>query len=120
MKAFVYVGRPTRVVFGRGSLQHLAREIEAMGAKRALVLSTPEQRGSAERVVALLGSRSVGVFDRAVMHVPIETARAARETSAPTARWRSAAAPPSASARRSRSIPACPSSRYRPPMPDPR
>ena len=79
MKAFVYNAHPARVVFGAGSLAHLGREIEAMGAQRALVLSTPEQRASAERVAELLGARAAGVFDRAVMHVPIETAREARE-----------------------------------------
>lgn len=68
-----------RVVFGVGALRHLAREIEALGAQRALVLCTPEQRGQAERVAGLLGERAAGIFDRAVMHVPIETAREARE-----------------------------------------
>ena len=79
MKSFAYQSLPSRVVFGAGSLAELPREIEAMGAHRALVLCTPEQRGMAERVVALLGDRAAGVFDRAVMHVPIETAREARE-----------------------------------------
>ena len=79
MKSFTYNSQPGRVVFGAGSLAQLAREIEALGATRALVLSTPEQRASAERVADLLGSRAAGVFDRAVMHVPIETAREARE-----------------------------------------
>jgi maleylacetate reductase len=79
MKEFIYTGRPARVVFGAGSLQHLVREIDALGARKALVLSTPEQRASAEKVAALLGDRAAGVFDRAVMHVPIETAREARE-----------------------------------------
>ncbi|MEJ8852319.1 maleylacetate reductase [Variovorax rhizosphaerae] len=76
---FVYTSQPQRVVFGAGSLQHLAREIDALGARRALVLSTPEQRGQAERVADMLGTHAAGVFDRAVMHVPIETAREARE-----------------------------------------
>jgi maleylacetate reductase len=79
MKSFIYNGLPARVVFGAGSLQHLGREIETLGAHKALVLSTPEQRASAERVADLLGARAAGVFDRAVMHVPIETAREARE-----------------------------------------
>src|SRR5687768_7216367 len=79
MKGFVYNGQPGRVVFGAGSIAHLGREIEALGARRALVLSTPEQRGSAERIAGMLGDRAAGVFDRAVMHVPIETAREARE-----------------------------------------
>ena len=77
--AFVYQGLPSRVVFGAGSLASLPAEMDALQAQRALVLCTPEQRASAERVVALLGARAAGVFDRAVMHVPIETASEARE-----------------------------------------
>lgn len=82
MKDFVYIGRAARVIFGAGSLQQLGAEIDALGASKALVLSTPEQRESAERVAQLLGTRAAGVFDGAVMHVPIETARAAREVAA--------------------------------------
>ncbi|WP_341920710.1 maleylacetate reductase [Polaromonas sp. YR568] len=79
MKSFVYNAQAARVIFGAGSLQHLGREIEALGARKALVLSTPEQRASAEMIADLLGPRAAGVFDRAVMHVPMETAREARE-----------------------------------------
>jgi maleylacetate reductase len=79
MKSFIYNGQAGRVIFGAGSLQHLVREIDALGARKALVLSTPEQRASAQMVADLLGPRAAGVFDRAVMHVPIETAREARE-----------------------------------------
>ena len=79
MRDFIYVGQPQRVVFGAGSLARLASEIDTLGARRAVVLSTPEQRPQAERVVELLGDKAAGIFDRAVMHVPIETAREARE-----------------------------------------
>jgi len=79
---FVYTGFAGRVVFGEGSLQRLPEEVERLGARRAIVLSTPEQRASAEAVAARLGDRAAGVFDRAVMHVPIETAAAAREYAA--------------------------------------
>jgi alcohol dehydrogenase class IV len=68
-----------RVVFGAGSLKQLPAEIERLGARRALVLATPEQEGSATHVSLMLGERSAGVFARAVMHVPIETAREARD-----------------------------------------
>jgi alcohol dehydrogenase class IV len=78
MNSFIYTANPSRVVFGRGVLQHLGREIAALGAKRALVLCTPEQTDVAERVVELLGERAAGLFPRAVMHVPMETAREAR------------------------------------------
>jgi maleylacetate reductase len=76
---FTYTAQPSRVVFGAGALQFLGREIEALGARRALVLSTPEQADSARRVAEMLGARAAGVFTEARMHVPIETARAARD-----------------------------------------
>jgi alcohol dehydrogenase class IV len=82
MKAFVFNGQPSRVVFGVGALDKLGEEIERLGARRALVLSTPEQRGSAEDVAQRLGAHSAGVYDKAVMHVPIETAEAARAAAA--------------------------------------
>jgi alcohol dehydrogenase class IV len=78
MQPFVYQAPATRVVFGPGTLARLPDEVARLGAKRALVLSTPGQRASAERVAALLGERAAGIFDRAAMHVPIESARAAR------------------------------------------
>ena len=79
MREFVFNGQPSRVVFGAGSLVHLEREIEHLGARRALGLSTPEQAHQAQMVADRLGSRAAGIFPRAVMHVPIETAREARE-----------------------------------------
>ncbi|HSW19847.1 MAG TPA: maleylacetate reductase [Ramlibacter sp.] len=82
MQDFVYIGRRARVVFGAGALAHLPREIEALGARRALVLCTPQRRADGEQVAALLGERCAGVFDQAAMHVPIESARLAREEAA--------------------------------------
>jgi len=78
MRDFVHATSPQRIVFGAGSLQHLGREMAALGARQALILSTPEQRAQAETVAAMMGAQAVGIFDRAVMHVPIETAREAR------------------------------------------
>jgi len=79
MLSFVYQILPSRVIFGAGCLEKLPAEIERLGASKALVLSTPEQRQSGLDLVRRLGARAVGLFDRAVMHVPIETAQAARE-----------------------------------------
>ena len=78
-REFTFHGHPSRVVFGAGALRHLEREIDLLGARRALVLSTPEQQDAARMVAELLGSRVAGIFPRAVMHVPIEVAREARE-----------------------------------------
>ena len=74
---FVYQAQAARVIFGAGSLQHLEREVQLLGAERALVLCTPEQQEIAEQVSQLLGVRSAGIYPKAVMHVPAETAAAA-------------------------------------------
>jgi maleylacetate reductase len=79
MKIFSYASHPQRVIFGAGALSRLGNEIEALGASRALVVSTPGQRADAQRVTDMLGQRAVGIFDRAVMHVAIEIAREARD-----------------------------------------
>ncbi|MBV9770599.1 MAG: maleylacetate reductase [Bryobacterales bacterium] len=79
MLAFQYDMLPSRVVFGAGCLDKLPEEIERLGATRALVLSTPEQHKEAQQLVDRLGTRAAGLFDQAVMHVPIEIARQARE-----------------------------------------
>jgi len=76
--SFVHVGLPSRTVFGAGSLDTVGREVERLGAKRVVVLCTPRQRMLAEAVTQRLGARAAGIFDQAVMHVPIETAAAAR------------------------------------------
>jgi len=82
MDPFIYQGLPSRVVFGAGSVVWLEREIDLLGAKRAIVLSTPQQREQAEAFAARLGSRAAGVFSKAVMHVPVETAQEARDYAA--------------------------------------
>lgn len=79
---FVYAALPSRVIFAPGSLQALAREVQALGARRALVLCTPHQVAIAETASTLLGAASAGVFSGAEMHVPIESARRAREHAA--------------------------------------
>ncbi|RZF30394.1 maleylacetate reductase [Paraburkholderia sp. UYCP14C] len=80
MNEFVYTSHSQRVVFGVGALSRLEAEVDLLGARRALILATPDQREDAERIAAILGVRVVGVFAKAAMHVPIEIAREARET----------------------------------------
>ncbi len=79
MYAFTHDMPPGRVVFGVGSLAQLSDEVARLGAGKALVLCTPEQREQAEVAAQLLGKRFVGIFDKAAMHVPIEIAREARD-----------------------------------------
>ncbi|ALE59173.1 maleylacetate reductase [Paraburkholderia graminis] len=77
-REFVYQARAGRVVFGPGSLQHLEREVLQLGSERALILCSPEQKETGEAIAARLGARAAAVFDRAVMHVPLELAKEAR------------------------------------------
>lgn len=79
---FTYIGLPARVVFGPGKRRELPAEVERLGAERALVISTPEQRGDAEMAAGLLDGRAAGIHDRAVMHTPMETVHEARRVAA--------------------------------------
>ena len=59
MKSFIFEASPGRVVFGPNAVDHLPREIEQLGARRALVLSTPQQVELATDIAGRLGERSV-------------------------------------------------------------
>ena len=82
MKGFVYQGMPSRVVFEWGALAQLPAEVERLGARRALILATPEQHALADEVARVLGARAAGIHAKAVMHVPVEVAHAARDAAA--------------------------------------
>jgi maleylacetate reductase len=78
MLSFVQEGLPVRVVFGAGCRGQLGDEVQRLGIERALLITTPSKRAMAEAMAAQLGGRCAGEFDRVVMHVPIEIARAGR------------------------------------------
>lgn len=69
---FVYQPLPVRVIFGAGTVARVAAELERIGARRALVLSTPGRaEAQAQAIAASLGDRAAGVFAGAVMHTPV-------------------------------------------------
>lgn len=74
------------MVFGAGSLAQIPQEVEQLGLRRLLVLSTPAQEKLAEHAETLLGRACAGRFTEARMHVPADIAaaavKAARETGA--------------------------------------
>jgi len=78
MRDFVYDQLACRVVFGAGTFDKLATEVDRLGLSKLLVLSTPGQVKLAEEVARRLGARAAGLYPHARMHVPIETAQAAR------------------------------------------
>ena len=82
MKAFRYRALPQRVLFGIGVRKRLPEEVEWLGVRRVLVLSTPRHRALAEEVARPLGALVAGVFDGVGTHVPqasVERARRAAE-----------------------------------------
>ena len=73
MKPFLYEAQATRVQFGIGLLKDVRMELKELGGKRALLISTPEQRDLANEVADLLGGLCGGVFAEAIQHVPTES-----------------------------------------------
>ncbi|MGC4025552.1 MAG: maleylacetate reductase [Mesorhizobium sp.] len=61
-----------RVRFGAGARKTIGEEIDALGAKRALILTTPHQQSLAEEFAAYCDGRAVGSYTKAAMHTPVE------------------------------------------------
>lgn len=69
---FTFAGLPSRVIFGAGSIARTGAEIDRLGRRRALVLSTPHQRSAAEDLAGTLESKAAGLFAEAAMHTPVD------------------------------------------------
>ena len=74
---FEFPGLSARVVFGAGSIERLPGELDRIGLRRVVVISTPGQQQLAKDVAARLGERGAGTYSRAVMHVPVAVGAAA-------------------------------------------
>jgi maleylacetate reductase len=72
MHSFIYTALPARVVFGPGTLAQVPHEVDRLGCRRALVLSTPQQVNEAQALADSLGDVGAGVFSEAAMHTPVE------------------------------------------------
>ena len=60
-----------RVRFGAGIRRAAGEELERLGARRALVLSTPHQAQMAMELATDLGEQAAGIFTMATMHTPV-------------------------------------------------
>jgi maleylacetate reductase len=69
--AFTHTGAPARIVFGRGSLAGVGDEVERLGIRRAMVLTTPQQRDQGAALLAALGDLGAGQYAGATMHTPV-------------------------------------------------
>ncbi len=70
--SFTFENLPCRVVFGSGTLSAAKAEIERLGGKRALVLTTPQQEAQGAKLGSALGPFYAGIFTGATMHTPVE------------------------------------------------
>jgi maleylacetate reductase len=85
IEPFVFPGLRSRGIFGHATVAQTGAEIERLGRKRALVLSTPNQKADAEALAGRLDALSGGVFAEVAMHTPVqitEKALSAYEASA--------------------------------------
>lgn len=60
-----------RVRFGAGVRHHVGEEMDRLGLKRALVLTTPQQAETGNEFVSALGAKAAGLYSRAAMHTPV-------------------------------------------------
>src|ERR1700746_4027652 len=60
--SFTFENLPCRVVFGSGTLATAAAEIERLGGRRALVLTTPPQQEQGRKLGVALGPLFAGIF----------------------------------------------------------
>ena len=68
MNPFIYTGLPTRVIFGRGKISEAASEAKRLGMKRPLVITTPHQSDSGQKLVV---DTDGILFAGAAMHRPV-------------------------------------------------
>lgn len=60
-----------RVRFGAGVRHKVGEEMETLGLKRALVLTTPQQADTGAEFVDTLGDKAAGLYANAAMHTPV-------------------------------------------------
>ena len=70
--SFTFENLPCRVVFGSGTLSAAAEELQRLGAKHALLLTTPQQEAQGRKLGSALGPLFAGIFSNATMHTPVE------------------------------------------------
>lgn len=77
LQHFSYDVSPARILFGAGRLADVGAELERLGAKRALIITTPEQQAEGRALARRIGSLAGALFDGATMHTPTEVTAAA-------------------------------------------
>ena len=79
MRPFAYDELPRRIVFAPGAFDRVADEARQLARGPVLLIASAGRRALADALARRLGADCAGICADAVMHVPIETARAARQ-----------------------------------------
>ncbi len=72
------LAQPGRVVFGIGSVDRVADEVEALGARRVLLIAGGSAAATGKRIAERLGHRLAATWHETAQHVPEELAESAR------------------------------------------
>jgi len=78
MRSFTHDALPGRVVFGVGSVDRLAQEMERLHASRVLMIYDVPVKDVARELVEQLGHRVVGEFTDIQQHVPVDVVERAQ------------------------------------------
>ena len=70
-ESFTACSAAVKTRFGTGLRKEIAEEVRALGASRALVLTTPQQADLADEFGQYLGDLMVGRYTKAAMHTPV-------------------------------------------------
>lgn len=68
---FTFTQAAVRVRFGPGVRHEIGSEIERLGCKRAIILSTPGQAAMAQALQSDIGGAAAGIVPLARMHTPV-------------------------------------------------
>ncbi|GFG54192.1 maleylacetate reductase [Mycolicibacterium agri] len=71
----VHNATPPRIVFGPGRSAGLGDEVERLGARRAMIVTTPGRASMGDRFAAAISDRCVGLLPEAISQVPVELVR---------------------------------------------
>lgn len=76
---FNYDALPSRVIFGIGRRTEVGEELDRLGIKRALVLSTADQSHVCAEFAQMIGDRVGALYPGAVMHTPVGVTESAMQ-----------------------------------------
>lgn len=78
MKNFIHNSLPARVLFGKGSIASLGKEIVRLDAKSALFCCTPGREREVKSLISPLGNISAGLCPIAEQYVPLDMVKEGR------------------------------------------